>query len=202
MDRNSPDDYIKNCQQNLDDTRSFVHYVRQALTSVVLLAFKVAASSCCSSGLLTAAQCSLSARNFKASILYTHSLRAATYDIWYLFEGVEGAAHQSNTCRDLKSTLVEPVITPRFVPTCTPELLQGLGQIAAETGAPVQSHISESLDEVAFATHLHPEACRCRAFCSCPAMRCNKDEDTSPNQSMLTWLLPCRCCQTACCCLC
>lgn len=60
-------------------------------------------------------------------------------------------------CRQLDSALLEPVITPRFIPTCTKELLKGLGQVAAETGVPVQSHISESLDEVAFAEHLHPE---------------------------------------------
>ena len=49
------------------------------------------------------------------------------------------------------------MLTPRFVPSCTVELLKGLGDLAAETGAAVQSHISESLDEVAFAKALHPE---------------------------------------------
>ncbi|KAK9808225.1 hypothetical protein WJX73_000245 [Symbiochloris irregularis] len=59
--------------------------------------------------------------------------------------------------RQLDTDLLEPVITPRFIPTCSKELLQGLGEVAAEAGVPVQSHISESLDEVAFAEHLHPE---------------------------------------------
>ena len=59
--------------------------------------------------------------------------------------------------RGLGSALLEPVITPRFVPTCTPELLAGLGELVRQTGVAVQSHISESMDEVAFATHLHPE---------------------------------------------
>jgi guanine deaminase len=40
--------------------------------------------------------------------------------------------------------LVQPIITPRFIPTCTDELLAGLGQLAAETGVRVQSHVSES----------------------------------------------------------
>ena len=61
-------------------------------------------------------------------------------------------------CRAKKSSRLEPVITPRFVPSCTLELMHGLGSLAAETGAAVQSHISESLDEVAFAKALHPEA--------------------------------------------
>ncbi|PSJ62127.1 guanine deaminase [Pseudaminobacter soli (ex Li et al. 2025)] len=40
--------------------------------------------------------------------------------------------------------LVRPVITPRFIPSCTDELLQGLGKLAAETGCLIQTHCSES----------------------------------------------------------
>ena len=40
--------------------------------------------------------------------------------------------------------LVEPVITPRFIPACTDELLTGLGRMAGETGCAVQTHCSES----------------------------------------------------------
>jgi guanine deaminase len=43
---------------------------------------------------------------------------------------------------------VRPVITPRFVPTCSPALLHGLGAIARRTGVLVQSHISENKGEV------------------------------------------------------
>lgn len=39
---------------------------------------------------------------------------------------------------------VLPVITPRFIPSCTDEALAGLGALAAETGAHVQTHCSES----------------------------------------------------------
>lgn len=41
------------------------------------------------------------------------------------------------------ATLV-PVITPRFVPSCTDELLAGLGKLARKYDLPVQSHCSES----------------------------------------------------------
>lgn len=47
--------------------------------------------------------------------------------------------------------LVLPVITPRFIPSCSDELLSGLGALAAETGAHVQTHCSESDWEHAFA---------------------------------------------------
>ena len=40
--------------------------------------------------------------------------------------------------------LIEPVITPRFIPSCTNELLEGLGKLARETGCAVQTHCSES----------------------------------------------------------
>jgi guanine deaminase len=43
-----------------------------------------------------------------------------------------------------ESGLVLPVITPRFIPSCTEELLQGLGRLAGETGCHVQTHCSES----------------------------------------------------------
>ena len=40
--------------------------------------------------------------------------------------------------------LVRPIITPRFIPACTDELLIGLGELAAETGHLVQTHCSEN----------------------------------------------------------
>ena len=43
-----------------------------------------------------------------------------------------------------ESGLILPVITPRFIPSCTDELLTGLGQLARETGCHVQTHCSES----------------------------------------------------------
>jgi guanine deaminase len=43
-----------------------------------------------------------------------------------------------------ESGLVLPVITPRFIPSCTDGLLRGLGRLARETGCHVQTHCSES----------------------------------------------------------
>ena len=50
--------------------------------------------------------------------------------------------------KQLNDDKVQAVVTPRFVPTCTPDLLGGLGRLAAQYDATVQSHISESFDEV------------------------------------------------------
>ena len=40
--------------------------------------------------------------------------------------------------------LVQPIITPRFIPACTDELLVSLGELAEETGHLVQTHCSEN----------------------------------------------------------
>lgn len=56
-----------------------------------------------------------------------------------------------------KSEKVKPIITPRFVPTCTPESLGGLGELAEKYNVPIQSHISENIGEVEWVKELHPE---------------------------------------------
>lgn len=55
-----------------------------------------------------------------------------------------------------ENELVLPVITPRFIPTCSLELLRGLGQLASTYNVHIQSHIAESHDEEAFVEQLHP----------------------------------------------
>jgi guanine deaminase len=40
--------------------------------------------------------------------------------------------------------LVQAVVTPRFIPSCSDALLEGLGAIARDSGAAVQTHCSES----------------------------------------------------------
>lgn len=52
---------------------------------------------------------------------------------------------------------VKPIITPRFVPTCSFELMKGLGELAKKYNAPVQSHLSENYGEIGFVRELHPE---------------------------------------------
>lgn len=54
------------------------------------------------------------------------------------------------------SDRIAPVVTPRFVPTCSPELLRSLGELALRRGCRVQTHVAESLDEVAFCRDLEP----------------------------------------------
>lgn len=58
---------------------------------------------------------------------------------------------------DPTHALVTPIITPRFAPSCSRELLAGLGVYMAESGLPCQTHISENKAEIAFVAELFPE---------------------------------------------
>ena len=50
-----------------------------------------------------------------------------------------------------------PILTPRFIPSCSRELLEKLRQLRADYDLPVQSHLSENPGEVAFVKSLFPE---------------------------------------------
>ena len=52
---------------------------------------------------------------------------------------------------------VKPIITPRFTPSCTNELMTQLGKLANERGLYVQSHLSENTNEIAWVRELHPD---------------------------------------------
>ncbi len=60
-----------------------------------------------------------------------------------------------DACGDFK--LVKPILTPRFTPACTNELMAALGKLAAERELPVQSHLSENHGEIAWVKELHPD---------------------------------------------
>lgn len=57
-----------------------------------------------------------------------------------------------------KSSLVKPILTPRFIPTCSKELLQELGNLAQKYNVPVQSHLNENTSEVIWVKELFPES--------------------------------------------
>lgn len=53
---------------------------------------------------------------------------------------------------------VRPIVTPRFIPSCTPELLKACGEMARRYQLPVQSHLSENHGEIALVSELEPES--------------------------------------------
>lgn len=58
--------------------------------------------------------------------------------------------------RSLKSPLVQPIVTPRFAPTCPRDQLERLGQLAAKHQCHIQSHLCESRAEKAWVKDLFP----------------------------------------------
>ena len=51
-----------------------------------------------------------------------------------------------------------PILTPRFTPTCTRELMDGLGELAKTHGLSVQSHLNENPREVEWVRELEPDS--------------------------------------------
>ncbi|MCI2056434.1 MAG: amidohydrolase family protein [Oscillibacter sp.] len=58
-------------------------------------------------------------------------------------------------CQDFPH--IKPILTPRFTPSCTNELMAFLGKLAQERHLPVQSHLSENHREIEWVRELHPE---------------------------------------------
>ena len=67
---------------------------------------------------------------------------------------IEGQESLIKDFTHLSTSLVRPIITPRFVPSCTPELLKACGELAKKYQLPVQSHLSENTSEIAWVAEL------------------------------------------------
>ncbi|CAG7950782.1 unnamed protein product [Penicillium nalgiovense] len=61
---------------------------------------------------------------------------------------------------DPNGTLINPIVTPRFAPSCSKHSLDGLGKLAASYNPPlwIQTHISENTDEIQLVQQLFPES--------------------------------------------
>lgn len=75
---------------------------------------------------------------------------------------------QENTEESMKETLrwldesqdfphIHPILTPRFTPSCSDELMKFLGKLAADRNLPIQSHLSENTAELEWVRNLHPD---------------------------------------------
>ncbi|MDR1862609.1 MAG: amidohydrolase family protein [Treponema sp.] len=51
---------------------------------------------------------------------------------------------------------VRPILTPRFIPSCSDGLLRGLGEIREQFAMPLQSHLSETRKEIQWVRELCP----------------------------------------------
>lgn len=75
---------------------------------------------------------------------------------------VERFIRYVETTRPLGTSAAQDRVTasiiPRFVPSCTSELMSGLGRISNDLQLPVHSHLSESPAEIAWVKELHPQS--------------------------------------------
>jgi len=78
----------------------------------------------------------------------------------YLCEDTETSLKETREFvkRNQNNSLVDPILTPRFVPSCSERMMAGLGEIAREFDAPIQSHINENLDEIKWVGELYPKS--------------------------------------------
>ena len=80
----------------------------------------------------------------------------------YMIEGTEESAGE--TLEWIKDVLhrkyqnTRPILTPRFTPSCTDELMEDLKKLQLRYGLPLQSHLSENQGEIAWVRQLCPWA--------------------------------------------
>ena len=61
-----------------------------------------------------------------------------------------GSCHGMVSRLPAHERLVDPVLTPRFVPTCTDDLLRSLGELASARRLRIQSHMAEAHDQIEY----------------------------------------------------
>ena len=76
----------------------------------------------------------------------------------YLRETTEGSLAETRRWLEESAGFsgVRPVITPRFIPSCSETLMNGLGGLQRQFGAAMQSHLSENLSEIEWVKQLRP----------------------------------------------
>ncbi len=88
--------------------------------------------------------------------------------VWMDSEGPEGLLNDAKSCVDASNRLLNRfcsngslryAILPRFAPSCSPEMLEASGHfLASNPDVHMQTHLSESSEEVAWVRSLFPQA--------------------------------------------
>ncbi|KAF2860309.1 guanine deaminase [Piedraia hortae CBS 480.64] len=82
---------------------------------------------------------------------------------FYRDASVEDAMRGTKACLDFvrsldpDARLLRSCVTPRFAPSCSPQALERLGDLAREEDLPVQTHVSENVDEIELVGRLFPQ---------------------------------------------
>ena len=134
MDRNSPDFYIEETSTGCDDAENFVRHVL-AQTDVGKKFLE----------------------RVDTKIVSESPLSVATLEKYIIGCDDDGQNNDFSLLNRPDTPLVMPVVTPRFVPTCTAEMMKFLGDLSIKYSLPVQSHMSESVNEIEWVKSLHPD---------------------------------------------
>jgi guanine deaminase len=80
----------------------------------------------------------------------------------YYIETTEQSLRDTSTfveyVQTKKSSLITPVITPRFAITCSTPLMKGLSEIAKTYNVPIQTHLCENHNEIEFTKELFKDS--------------------------------------------
>ena len=71
-------------------------------------------------------------------------------------ESLRATEQWINECLTAGYRRTWPIITPRFTPSCSDELMEGLGRLREKYRLPVQSHLSENHQEIEWVKELCP----------------------------------------------
>mmetsp|Transcript_20571 Transcript_20571/g.55431 ORF Transcript_20571/g.55431 Transcript_20571/m.55431 type:complete len:530 (+) Transcript_20571:52-1641(+) len=91
------------------------------------------------------------------------SAKVAAQEAVLFVDNVLASRKREEPGHSKRPALVTPAVIPRFAPSCTPELMQELGQLSRRgdgtgTKLPVHTHLSENASECAWVAEMHPEA--------------------------------------------
>lgn len=91
-------------------------------------------------------------RNSASGLLETTRQSVNETEIWLL-----------NTSSAYKH--IHPIVTPRYFPSCSDELMDELGKLCTKYNVPIQSHLLESPDEIKWVKSLKPQiSCYSEAY--------------------------------------
>jgi guanine deaminase len=89
---------------------------------------------------------------------------ARTCPEYYRDESTEASIANSKACiqhcrsLDPSRELINPILTPRFAPSCQPLTLAALGELARKEDMMIQTHISENVKEIQMVRDMFPES--------------------------------------------
>lgn len=82
---------------------------------------------------------------------------------YYCDSGTEDSICKTEACVeycrkiDPQGILVQPIITPRFAPSCQKHTLEELGKLSQREGVKIQTHVSENLNEIKLVKEMFPD---------------------------------------------